>query len=425
MRRRAGTTTNAWPSPYGLVAAELGAVAAQTVMVAVLPVLLAEHGASPLWIGFAVGGEGVFALVLPFWSGALSDRAPRAAADRLGRRMVVAAPAAAVLAAAVSVAPFLSGYWPLAIAAFVSFAGLHAFLTPFWALLIDDVPEARRGRVQGIRGMFRAVGLAYGLVVAGLLFAAWRPLPFLVAAALVVMTTGVTWGTERRFVGPAIPRWRGALGDAWKGAISNRAAWWLLVADACWNASVDGIRPYLFLYAQRTLGIDVPQTSVGLGVLVTALGVASWYVGRLGDRSDRHRVLEVSSVIMAVAFVAGFFARGAALAVAVAAVGGAAAAAIMTLPFPLFSSLMGGRATGESTGIYEVSVTVGRVVAPLLVGAVIDLASRAGWAGGGYPAMWLVSAALAAAGGWCVRRSRRAQRGRGRAGPVRGPARPC
>ena len=111
----------------------------------------------------AVGGEGVFALALPFWSGTLSDRLPRRIARRLGRRMAVVAGATLVLAGAVAVAPFLPSYWALAGAALLAFAGLHAYLTPFWALLIDAVPDSRRGRVQGMRGLMRSAGLAYGL----------------------------------------------------------------------------------------------------------------------------------------------------------------------------------------------------------------------------------------------------------------------
>lgn len=393
-----------------LVAAELGAVAAQTVLVALLPVLLARAGATPLWIGLAVGGEGAFALLLPFWAGAASDRAPAALAARFGRRMVVAAPAAVVLAGAVAIAPFLPGYVWMAVAAFFAFAGLHAFLTPFWALLVDGVPAGRRARVQGVRGMFRSAGLAYGLAAAGLLFAAWPPLPFLVAAALVLVTTAVTWSAERAASGEPRGARRGTLRESWRVVVTDPAALWLLLADALWNASVDGIRPYVFLYARHALGIEVSRTSLGLALLVASLAAASWGVGRLGDRLDRSRLLVAASAILALAFAAGFVARSVAVVLAIAVSAGAAAAAIMTLPFPLFTSIVGDHGAGENTGIYEVSVTLGRVASPLLVGAVIEAAARHGMPGRGYPAMWLVASALAAGGGLCAWRSARARR---------------
>jgi MFS family permease len=390
---------------YVLTAGELGATAAQTVMVALLPVLLAGHAPSALWIGVAIGGEGVFALLVPFWSGALSDRLSPSLTYRFGRRMVVVGASALVLAAAVAVTPFLSGYWPLAVAAFISFAGLHAYLTPFWALLIDVVPDDRRGRVQGVRGILRSIGLAYGLVGAGLLFGIWQPLPFLVAAALVLATTGLTWAAVLARPRERLEPHRARLSDAWKALLHNRPAFWLLAADAFWNASVDGIRPYFFLYARRVLGTTVSQTSLGLVLLVTGLGAGSWVVGRLGDRHDRLRILEISSIALALAFAAGFLARSVPLALAVAAIAGVAAAAIMTLPYPLYAAMVGDQATGENTGLYVISVTIGRVGAPLLVGGAIDIAARWMPRSNGYPVMWLLSAALAAGGWLCVRRA--------------------
>jgi MFS family permease len=410
-----GARTHSELHEYALTAGELGATAAQTVMVALLPVLLAAHAPSALWIGFAIGGEGVFALLLPFWSGALSDRLPPRLTRRFGRRMPVVGASALVLGGAVAATPFFASYWTLAAAAFVSFAGLHAYLTPFWALLIDVVPDGRRGRVQGVRGILRSAGLAYGLVGAGLLFAIWQPLPFLVAAAAVLATTGVTWAAVlARRNEDAAPR-RAPLSDAWKALVRNRPAFWLLAADACWNASVDGIRPYFFLYARRVLGTSVAQTSLGLVLLVTGLGVGSWVVGRLGDRYDRLRILELASIGLALAFAAGFFARSIPVALAVAAGAGLAAAAVMALPYPLYAAMVGDKATGENTGLYVVSVTVGRVGAPLLVGGAVDLAARWMPRSNGYPVMWLLSAALAAGGWLCVRRCSEAARGRGHA----------
>ena len=72
---------------YGITAGTLGSTAGQTVMVAVLPVLLAKYARSAVWIGFAVGGEGVFALLVPYWIGYLSDHLHPRLAARFGRRV--------------------------------------------------------------------------------------------------------------------------------------------------------------------------------------------------------------------------------------------------------------------------------------------------------------------------------------------------
>jgi len=399
-----------------ITSGEVGAVAAQTVMVTLLPVLLARYTSSALLIGAAVGGEGVFALTLPVWSGMLSDRIGRHPGARLSGRMVVVSIAAILLASSTAIAPFIKGYWASAGIAFVSFAALHAYLTPFWALTIDAVPDERRGRVQGVRGILRSVGLAYGLVVAGLLFGISRPLPFLVAGLLVVATTTLS-GAAARAVSPARHEsTHKGLGQAWRSLIRNRPALWLLAADACWNASVDGIRPYFYLYAKNVLGTTVRQTSIGLLLLVIGLAGGSWFVGRLGDRYDRMRLLQAASLGLAIAFALGFTVRSIPVSLLIAGAAGLAASAIMTLPLPLYANLVGDQSSGENTGLYVVSVTIGRVCSPLLVGGAVDLSSRFMPQTHGYPVMWLVSCALALAGWRCVRISAHAVRERARIG---------
>ena len=61
---------------YGLTAGTLGSTAGQTVMVALLPILLARYTESATLIGFAIGGEGIVAILVPYWIGAASDHLP-------------------------------------------------------------------------------------------------------------------------------------------------------------------------------------------------------------------------------------------------------------------------------------------------------------------------------------------------------------
>ncbi len=156
---------------FGLTAGTLGTTLAQTAMVALLPILLARYTNSAVLIGFAIGGEGIVAMLVPYWVGAASDHLSPRLAQRFGRRTFFLVVTAPLIAASVVVAPLLHGYWPIAGAAFVFFFALHGYLAPLWALLADEVPQERRGRVQGVRGVLHAVGLGFGLVAGGLLFA--------------------------------------------------------------------------------------------------------------------------------------------------------------------------------------------------------------------------------------------------------------
>jgi MFS family permease len=387
-----------------LTAGELGASAAQTTVVAVLPLVLRRYASSNFWIGFAVGGEGVFALLLPFWIGVVSDRMRGRLATRFGRRMLPLLIAAPVMALAVAATPFAPNYWLMVGGLFVFFAALHGYLTPLWALMLDSVPDERRARVQGTRGILRALGLGYGLVAAGLLFAVAIPLPFLVAGALVLATTAMTWLAERRVGCDRQPRPREhtAVRDTMRQLRQNPGAAWLLAANALWNGGIDGVRPYVFLYASAVLGLTVVQTSLGLGVLIAGIGIGSAIAGWLGDRFSRALLLQIGTgalvVGFALALLVGIVLRQVLWAALALAAGGFGAASILTIGYPYFAQLVGHERQGQYTGLWVFSVGFGRIVAPMLVGLAIDLGARIMPSVNGYPMMWAAAGIMAIAG---------------------------
>lgn len=394
---------------YGITAGTLGSTAGQTVMVALLPVLLSRHTSSATLIGFAIGGEGLFAILVPYWVGALSDHLPQRLAGRFGRRTLFLLLMAPLMATALAVAPFLHGFVPLAAAAFLYFAALHGYLTPLWALLVDAVPRQRHGRVQGVRGALHAIGLGYGLVGGGLLFSLWHPLPFLIAAAMVLVATAITY-TAAPTEAAAHVEAEATLGDVlriWRRFRGRPAVPWFLLANALWTGSVDGIRPFIFLYAVAVLGISVAQTSLVLLLVVAGLGIGAVVLGRLGDRYGHHSLLEVGGTILGVTMMAGFFVRGLWGAVGLLVVSGLGAATLIALPYPLFASLIDEEGVGRDTGLYILTLGFGRIIAPLTVGLAVDLAVPLFPELRGYPAMWPIAGLFAILGVLALRRSMR------------------
>ncbi len=386
---------------YGITAGTLGSSAGQTVMVALLPILLAEYAPSTVWIGFAIGGEGVFALLVPYWIGALSDRLPERLARRFGRRTLFLAAGAPIMAASMALAPFVEGYWPLAGLAFIYFAAFHGYLTPLWALMVDTVPDERLGTVHGVRGALHAAGLGYGLVAGGLLFSVWPPLPFLIGAVLILASTAMTLWAARpvweRGDSPDEPP-TGEARAVWRELGARPDIRGFLVANALWTGAVDGIRPFIFLFAVAVLGIDTAETSGILLLLVGGIGIGSILLGRLGDLYGRSRLLAAGALLTAVAMLLGVMVRELDGAVLLLLASGIGAAALIALPYPLFAALVGGHAIGRYTGLYILSLGAARVIAPILVGAAIDLGRPFFPELQGYPLMWPVAGLMALAG---------------------------
>jgi MFS family permease len=410
---------------YALTSGELGSAGGQTLIAALLPVLLAPHAPSTFWIGAVIASEGAFALFLPYLAGVASDSLPPRFSRFFGPRGALLFVAMPVMAGALLLIPFRDSFWGLAGAAIIYFAALHAYSTPLRALLIDAAPKDRWGSVQGAMGATHLGGVIYGLVGGGLLFSIAEPLPFVVGAVLVLATSGITLTTAWRMNlgstaqaegnpgGNAVERATESEWQAqrevrfWKDLMQRRETRQFLIANVLWNAGTEGIRPYLFLFATIVLGVAVQQASLAMLGFLVAAGAGSVLAGRFGDRIGRPRILVAGAVLAGVAMLFGFFVRDLLTLVLLLIPAGVGAAALVSLPYPVFESVVDEDDIGRSTGAFYMSVGVARITAPLLVGASIDLAATWMPQQQGYPIMWPVAGTLILLGALVLQRTRR------------------
>jgi maltose/moltooligosaccharide transporter len=416
---------------FALTSGELGSAGGQTLIAALLPVLLAPHAPSTFWIGAVIASEGVFALALPYLAGALSDSAPSQWGGRFGRRGRMLVASAPIMALALVLIAALDGFWRLSAAAVLYFFALHLYMGPLRALLTDATPEEDWGKIQGVMGATHIGGVGFGLVAGGLLYSIWAPLPFLVAAALVLVLTAVTLlaarrlgETGRRVAGhggsnrePKNAGSNGARDQAirefrfWRELAGESRTRRFLLGNILWNAGVEGIRPYIFLFATVALGITVATASLALAGFLAAAAVGSVVVGYFGDRWGRPRVLIVGAVIAGLAMMPGLFIRDLLPLILILIPAGFGAAALISLPYAVFEGMVGDEDVGRSTGAFYMSVGMARVIAPLAVGAAIDLARGVMPETEGYPAMWPVAGVLILAGALALHLAGRADDG--------------
>jgi MFS family permease len=420
---------------YAMPSGELGSAGGQTLIVALLPILLAPHAPSAFWIGAVIATEGLFALVLPYVGGAATDSLSRRFRGPLGRRGLLLALAAPPMALALMLMPFRDSFWTLAGTAVVYFAALHLYATPLRALLIEANPQSRWGSVQGVLGAMHLGGVAFGLVAGGLLFSIWEPLPFLVGGGLLVVTTSITllaarsagWAGGKNAEAEGGEEARDGGGEAlrhvtmatmttatmtspsaahdddgeewrprqelryWRDLLKQREPRRFLMSSVLWNAGVEGIRPYMFLFATVVVGVAVQTASLALiGFLVAAI-VGSVVIGRIGDRFGRRRLLIMGALVTGTAMLPGFFIRDIWLLIVLLIPAGLGAAALVSLPYAVYEEIVEDDDVGRSTGTFFASVGLARLFAPLLIGAAIDAGALLLPEQQGYPFMWPVA----------------------------------
>src|SRR5690348_7471454 len=134
-------------------------------------------------IGVIIGGEGMMALWVPLIAGAWSDTLRTRIGGRLPFVIVGTVPAAIALA----LIGFVHSLGLVALVAAVFFGFYFVAYEPYRAMYPDLLDEERvAGRSQSTQALARGLGTGLALLAGGLLLTVARPLPFAVAALILV-----------------------------------------------------------------------------------------------------------------------------------------------------------------------------------------------------------------------------------------------
>ncbi len=368
---------------------------AVTVVSAYAPPLVAELS-SPAVAGALIGGEGLFALLVPVLVGSRSDRTR----SRFGSRMPYLLAGGALAAVCLALLPFAPTLALVALALGGFYLGYFSYFSPYRALVPDCVHPAFHGRALGMQGTLREVGLGLGLVGGGLLFAVWAPLPFLAAAGVLAAVTGVFAATVRdpaRGPTPELVPLEGGMGAAaFPAALAvlrrRPDVRRLLAANALWELAQAALKSFAVLFIVDGLGRSAASASAIFALVAVAAVLAALAGGRLADRrGPRALVLPAAAVYGAGALLpAATQAPFVLLAVPVFAF---AAALVATLSFAWLSRLTADEDHGLTSGLYGLSQGAGIVLGPLLAGLAVELLRPAFPGTDGYAAVFVVAGA--------------------------------
>jgi maltose/moltooligosaccharide transporter len=362
-----------------------------------LPVILKNYTDSATLIGFAIGGEGIFSAMIPLFVGVLSDRIWT---KRWGRRQPFMIFAAPFMAAALMLAPFQTGYVPIAVSTFVFFAAYHFYTSPYQSLLPDVTPSSSHGRVQGVQSFMRGGGMFLGMVVAGVLFARWIPSPFILCSLLIMV---FTYLTVRRFDEPepesAPPPHQGVWGEVKqviRSTAQNKPIQSFMIAAFLWESTLAGLRPFIMLYFINSLGASTSVGALLLGLVGVTYMIAGLASGWLADKYGRLLIMRIGLWVYLGGCIFGFFVKDIKWTFLFLPIFGLGGSIVLTLPYAILIKLMPKEHIGQFTGMFSMTRGLANIIAPLIAGVAIDIAGNFMPEGREYAVIWLVSALMIA-----------------------------
>ena len=351
------------------------------------PVILLSLSHSPTAVGALIGGEGAFALAVPLLAGTLSDRLPP---SPLGRRLPFILAGAPLVVASLALFPFSATTTIAAVVVLAFFVGYYLYYPPYRALYADLLPRALYARAQAGQAIARGAGLGFALLSGGLLLGVWRPLPFLIAAGVVALTTLALLPVLRlqaRCADATLPYRPLSLRSV---LFRDRKLQVFSVVNALWEFSFAGLKSFIVLYVVKGLGRSPGVASAVIAVVAVAYIVGAPVAGWLADRYGLVHVLRLSSLVYGVGLLVGVVPHTLPPLLIGLPVVALAGAIVLTLPQALAFTLAPVGSEGAAAGLQDFSRGVGVVLGPIATGAAIGASHHAFSSTHGYAALWPV-----------------------------------
>jgi MFS family permease len=347
-------------------------------------------------IGAIIGGEGAMALWVPLIAGAWSDKLRSRIGGRLPLLLAGSLPAAVALA----LVGFVHSLGLVAVMAAIFFGFYFVAYEPYRAMYPDLLSNETAGRSQSTQALARGVGTFCALVGGGLLLSIGRPLPFLLAAVILVAAVGSfsllilrRLGPDRRGDAQALSQVVRRLFELVKERPALRS---YFVANALWEMSLAALKAFIVLYLTVGLHYKLASASLMIGGAALVILVGAGAAGKLGDRFGRVLVVRIALVGYGLGFLALVFTTSRPVIVAAVpfvAIGGGS---VMTMAYAILMPLMPEDEHGALTGFYSASRGVGITLGPILAGVLIAVTSGGPFRSThGFQAMWIVCAGAA------------------------------
>jgi MFS family permease len=287
--------------------------------------------------------------------------------------------------------PFAPTYQLAGLTVLTFFVGYYLYYPPYRAMFADLLPKRLYARAQSGQAIERGAGLGIALLAGGLLLGLWQPLPFIVGAGVLLLST-LALRPVLQLTPPEPPPDDSTTDVATTSTrdllFHNRNMQLFSLANSLWEFSFAGLKTFIVLYVVRGLGRSPGLASAVIAVVAVAYVVGAPVAGKLAERFGIPRVMRWSALVYGVGLCWGVFPTTITPMLAIVPVSAIAGAILMTLPQALAFTLAPDSSQGAAAGLVDFSRGIGLVLGPVAVGAAVGASSSFLSSTEGYAIMW-------------------------------------
>lgn len=354
-----------------------------------MPLMLGDFIESNALRGSIMGLDNLLAVFLIPMIGVWSDRLN----TPLGQRLPFIAIGMPLAAFLFILLPFTNiALWTLLALDIVFLLSMTIFRAPVISLMPDHTPPEKRSTANGIINLMGGIGALVALFGLGRLYDSNHTLPFLLAGVILLLAFFFLYRIVDRQ-----PPYAAATSDeseniqTFRSGLKqmflreNRGTLYILIAIFLYFIGYSGVEAQFSVYATEYLGTTGGQASTTLGFFSLSFVLFAVPAGIVGSRLGKARTMQIGLVLLPLIFLLIPWFHSLTVLKALLLIGGLGWALINVQAYPLIADLGGTNKIGLYTGMYYFFSMGSSIIAPALLGGVMDLF--------GYRALYVAAAA--------------------------------
>ena len=330
-----------------------------------IPLLVGTVTDSNSKLGILVGMGAFTGIFVQYLAGMISDRSK----GKYGKRKPFMIGGAAMAALFVALLPFQKEYAAMFAVAFLFYFSLNFFQGPYYTLIPEVVEESQLGLANGFSKIVSVLGSGIILLTGTRLWAINHAFPFLVAAALglvSVLIGGILIKENRdNYTQPEKVSF-----DFMKYPSVIRlfvSVFFIFLSYGC-------ITPFFVKYCISQLDFSANTASLGLFVLTIAGAIFAVPAGILSDRINRRFVLLSGTIIFAVGMTLAVLVKNVVGMYLLLALIGVGFICIQVTIYAILAEIAPANRLGEFMGIMNLFISLSQWIATLVMGYLLDSA---------------------------------------------------